>query len=308
MGLASRKLHWPALARLRARFSVIGFADPVRLRAEEFAALAGLPMTGYSPDYQGLLRSDIVDAVLVAVPIAQLFSVARDCIEAGKHVLCEKPPGIDDAEGRAFVALVDAHPNQVVLMGENFFYRDEVRLARHLIDEGAIGQPKLLAQRWLRQSVPEPGQFSGTPWRYQNVAYRGGPLLDGGIHGVATIRMLGGDVSRIAARLSWVNPTMEAPSALTMTFDLTSGAIGDCIWGFFAHAVPESVYDTQVIGDSGGLIVAQGHIRLVAATAARSITTSTVPTAAISINGLTSTTRSSTARRSLAPSVRATPT
>ncbi|MCC6627944.1 MAG: Gfo/Idh/MocA family oxidoreductase [Chloroflexi bacterium] len=259
-GLAARKLHWPALTRLRERFTVVGVASRTRATAEAFAAFAGLSMDGYHADYQDLLRRDDVEAVLVAVPIAQLLGITRDALAAGKHVLCEKPPGGDADEGRQFVELVDRHPRQVVLMGEQVFYRDEARLARALVDAGAIGAPRLLVQRWLNQLVPTPGNFSSTPWRYQQPAYRGGPLLDGGVHGIAAMRLLGGDFSGINARTDWVNSTMEAPSALAMTFALSSGAIGESAWGFFGGPVPEPINETRLVGDGGGLILRQSRV------------------------------------------------
>ena len=72
-GLAVKKLHWPALVRMGNRYVVVAFANRTRATAEEFAALAQLPMDRYTPDYRTLLRRDDVDAVLVCVPIPQLL-------------------------------------------------------------------------------------------------------------------------------------------------------------------------------------------------------------------------------------------
>jgi len=140
-GLAVKKLHWPALARMADRFPVVAFANRTRSTAEEFAALAGLSMAGYGADYQELLRRDDIQAVLVCVPIPALLPITRDCLAAGKHVICEKPPGVDLAEARQFLALVDQYPERKILIAENFFYRDDLRLARSLLDGGAIGRP-----------------------------------------------------------------------------------------------------------------------------------------------------------------------
>jgi predicted dehydrogenase len=263
-GLAVKKLHWPALAKLTDRFGVVAFANRTRSTAEEFAALADLSMAAYSPDYHDLLGRDDVEAVLVCVPIPGLLPISRDCLAAGKHVICEKPPGVDLAEARAFLALVDAHPRQRVMMTENFFYRDDLRLARSLVDRGAIGRPQLLLERWVTQLVPTPGEYSITPWRYKP-EYRGGPLLDGGVHSIATIRLLGGDITRLSARTQWINRTMDAPSALAMTFDLTGGASGNCVWGFLGNPVLDEARDTRLYGSEGALISSRGQVRLVRA-------------------------------------------
>ena len=204
------------------RFVVAAFANRTRATAEEFAALAGLAMRDYTADYQELVRRDDVEVVLVCVPIPQLLAITRDCLAAGKHVICEKPPGVDLAEARQFLALADQYPHHKLLMTENFFYRDDLRLARSLVEEGAIGHPQLLLERWVDRLVPTPGEYSSTPWRYKP-QYPGGPLLDGGVHSIATIRLLGGDITRLYARTEWLNRTMQAPSALAMTYEFASG-------------------------------------------------------------------------------------
>ncbi len=261
-GLAVKKLHWPALTRMADRFAVVAFANRTRSTAEEFAALANLSMNDYTADYSDLLRRDDVEAVLVCVPIPRLLSITRDCLAAGKHVICEKPPGVDLAEARQFMALVGQYPRQKIMMTENFFYRDDLRLARSLVEGGAIGRPQLFLERWVDRLAPTPGEYSGTPWRYKP-EYRGGPLLDGGVHSIATIRLLGGDITHLYARTEWINVTMDAPSALAMTFGFASGAIGNCIWGFLGNPVLDEARETRLYGSEGALIFSEGRVRLI---------------------------------------------
>jgi len=263
-GLAVKKLHWPALVRMRDRFVVVAFANRARATAEEFAALANLSMNHYTSDYHALLRRGDVEVVLVCVPIPQLLPITRDCLAAGKHVVCEKPPGVDLAEAQQFLALVDQYPLQKLVMTENFFYRDDLRLVRSLIEQGAVGRPQLLLEKWVCQLVPTPGEFSITPWRYKP-EYRGGPLLDGGVHSIATIRLFGGDITHLYARTEWANTTMDAPSALAMTFSFASGATGNCVWGFLGNPVLDEVRDTRLYGGEGVLISSRGQARLVRA-------------------------------------------
>jgi len=263
-GLAVKKLHWPAMIRMADRFVVAAFANRTRATAEEFAALAGLPMDNYVSDYHALLRRDDIEAVLVCVPIPQLLSITQDCLAAGKHVLCEKPPGADLAEARQFLALQDQYPLQKIMMTENFFYRDDLRLARSLVEKGAIGRPQLLLDRWVHQLVPTPGEYSGTPWRYKP-EYRGGPLLDGGVHSIATIRLLGGDITRLYARTERINATMDAPSALAMTCEFAGGASGNCVWGFLGNPVLDEAREMRLYGGEGALVSSRGKVRLIRA-------------------------------------------
>ncbi len=153
-GLAVEKLHWPALKRMPDRFRVAAFCDLERPTAEHFAGYSGAAMDDYTADYHDLLRREDVDAVLISLPIPLNYAVTRAALEAGKEVICEKPSGANEAEGRAFVELAAAHPERTVLIAENWFYRDDLRLARSLLDEGRIGRVHLVAWRCVTQLVP----------------------------------------------------------------------------------------------------------------------------------------------------------
>ena len=91
------------------------------------------------------------------------------------------------------------HPQQRLLIAENFFYRDDLRLARSLLDLGAAGRVNVMAWRQAGQYVPRAGSFSSTPWR-QRPQYRGGPHLDGGVHMIAQLRLLHLERSRLPRR------------------------------------------------------------------------------------------------------------
>ena len=104
-GLAVEQLHWPALKRMTDRFAIAAFANHTRPKAEHFASYSGASMDDYHADYRDLLRRDDVEAVLISLPIPLNYAVTRDCLAAGKHVICEKPAGVDEQEGRAFLAL-----------------------------------------------------------------------------------------------------------------------------------------------------------------------------------------------------------
>jgi predicted dehydrogenase len=238
-GLAIEKLHWPALQQLQDRFQVTAFANHTRPKAERFAAYAGVPMSAYHQDHHDLLRRDDVDAVLVSLPIPLNLPVARDVLAAGKHLICEKPPGADLAEGRAFVELAAAHPERVVLVAENWFYRDDLRLARSLLDEGRLGRVHLAAWRVVSRLVPRPGEFSSTPWRHRP-GYRGGPHLDAGVHHIAQLRLLLGDADRVSAETQHANATHGGPSDLAMTLRFASGAAAS-----YAAAYPDLPLPTE---------------------------------------------------------------
>jgi len=74
-----------------------------------------------------------------------------------------------------------------------------------------------------------------------------------------------GTSTQLYARTEWANKTMDAPSAMAMTFSFASGATGNCVWGFLGNPVLDEVRDTRLYGSEGVLISSRGHARLVRA-------------------------------------------
>jgi predicted dehydrogenase len=253
-GLAVELLHWPALRRLADRFTVTAFADRSPAQGARFAAYSGIDPARFSGDHRALLDRDDVDAVLVSVPIPALYEVTADALAAGKHVLCEKPTGTDEEQGRAFLALTERHPDRTIMVGENYFYRDDLRHARALVDAGAIGEPHLMSWRRVGLLVPESGSFTGTPWRH-TPQYRGGAQLDVGVHDVAQIRLLCGDVARVHGSVQSVNSTIDGPSDLTLNLVFTNGAIGNYTAGYIEVPIPPEPNEMRLYGTEGVLVL-----------------------------------------------------
>lgn len=253
-GLAIDKLHWPALRQLRDEFEIVAFANHTRPKAEAFALTAGLDMRDYHADYADLLRRDDVEAVLISLPIPLLYPVSRDAMQAGKHVISEKPAGANIEQARQFVKLPTRFPNRTLLIAENFFYRDDLRLARSLLDQGAIGRVHLMQWRVVTQGVPKAGEFSSTLWRIVP-EYRGGYFLDAAVHHTAQMRMLCGEVDEVHAYVSDVNATMGGPSDMVLNLRFANSALGSYTGGFLPIPTPEETNEMRLYGSDGILVI-----------------------------------------------------
>lgn len=260
-GLAVEKLHWPALRQMPTRFQIVAFANHTRPKAAAFAAYSGASMDNYYEDYADLLRREDVEAVLISLPIPLNEPVTRAGLEAGKHVICEKPAGADRQQADAFLRLGDEFPDRVVLVAENWFYRDDLRLARALLEGGAIGRLHLMAWRMAHQLVPRPGEFSSTPWR-QEPGYRGGPHLDGGVHHIAQIRLLCGDVRRLHGETQQANATMGGPSDLVLTLGFVSGAVGSYTAVYPDIPVPAEGNEMRLYGSEAVMTLGDRRVSL----------------------------------------------
>jgi predicted dehydrogenase len=253
-GLAVEKLHWPALTALGDRFAVTAFCDIDRDHAEHFASYAGASMEDWTDDYHQLLARNDVDAVLISLPIPLQAEVPAHALEAGKNVICEKPPGPDEPDARGLIAVAEAHPDRVLLIAENYFYKDNVRWAKHLIENGELGRIHMMAYRQATQMLPEEGEFSGTRWR-QEGEYTGGVHLDGGVHQIAQIRMLLGDVERLSAETQDANDIFGGPSDLIITMRFVSGAIGSYIDSEPEHFLPQESNAMRIYGTEGTMVL-----------------------------------------------------
>ncbi|EOD67401.1 Gfo/Idh/MocA family protein [Amycolatopsis vancoresmycina] len=254
-GLAVEKLHWPALRGLADRYTVTAFTDPSDEQCRRFTGYSGVDPALATAGRAALLARDDVDAVLVSVPIPHLYEVARDALAAGKDVFCEKPAGVDAQQAAAFLALAAGHPDRTFVVGENHFYRDDLRYARALLDDGAIGRLHLMAWRHAVRSVPRPGNFTATPWRHRP-QYRGGVHLDAGVHHIAQIRLLCGDIAWVHGAVQTANSTIDAPSDLTLNLVFAGGAIGNYTASYAEIPVPPEPNEMRLYGTEGVLVLA----------------------------------------------------
>ena len=104
---------------------------------ERFAAR--YPQARMFADFDELLADDTVDAVVIATPVPTHYDLARRALEAGKHVLVEKPPAMRAAEIDELVALA-AERNLVLMPGHLLLYHPGVRKLKALIDSGELGE------------------------------------------------------------------------------------------------------------------------------------------------------------------------
>ncbi len=147
--------HLPAYKRDR-RCELVAIADPVRERAEQFARQFGIPHV-YSTHQELLARSD-VDLVDVCTPSATHFELAMAALQAGKHVLCEKPVAYDYRDTLRAAALAKQRGLKTKL-GFTFRYSPAMRYMKTLIEDGFVGTPFIFNgyeqnSQWLDPQTP----------------------------------------------------------------------------------------------------------------------------------------------------------
>lgn len=225
-------------ARLSDRVEVIAVASRDGAKAQAYAQERGIERAHAS--YESLLADPDVEAVYISLPNGSHVEWSIRALEAGKHVLCEKPLTRRPAEvERAFEA---AEANDRFLM-EAFMWRHnpQTKRLRELLEEGAIGELHLVR-----------AAFSFMLTDLENVRLRpelaGGALMDIGCYCVSGARLLAGEPARVTGQ------HVQGPSGVDMRFVATLRFPGDVL----AHL--DCGFD---LGDRSALEVVGSEGRLV---------------------------------------------
>ena len=173
-GIANGK-HMPSLSRV-ADCEMVAFCDIIPERAEAAAKTYGTADAKVYTDYKELLKDETIDVVHVCTPNRSHSFITVDALEAGKHVMCEKPMAINSAEAKK---MLDAakRTGKKLSIGYQSRFRDDSQYMKKEAEDGTFGEiyyAKATALR--RRAVPTWGVFLN---EYEQ---GGGPLIDIGTH------------------------------------------------------------------------------------------------------------------------------
>lgn len=163
--------HIPAGVKELGAGNVL-LAEPNQAQREKLAAKYGLSHT--VADYHDALKD--CDACIICTPPHVRNAILKDCIAAGKHILCEKPLTPSSAETKAILA--DAHANLVIGVCHNYRFIPVRKQVHDLVKEGFFGaEPVITINEGGPSNWPT---VSGYCFRKELVP--GGALYDNGIH------------------------------------------------------------------------------------------------------------------------------
>ncbi|MEB3963370.1 Gfo/Idh/MocA family oxidoreductase [Streptomyces kunmingensis] len=157
------------------------------------AAADRLGWAAAETDWRALIERDDVDLVDICTPGDSHAEIAVAALEAGKHVLCEKPlaNSVEEAEAMTEVAQLAAARGQVAMTGFNYRRVPAMALARRMIAEGRVGTLRHVRVSYLQDWLVDPS-FPLT-WRLQKPYAGSGALGDLGAHAVDLAQYLAGE-------------------------------------------------------------------------------------------------------------------
>ncbi len=174
-GIANGK-HMPALKNCSDLAEMVYFCDLVLDRAEAAAKKFGTPDAKVCTDYKELLADETIDVVHVCTPNRSHSFITVDALEAGKHVMCEKPMAINSEEAQKMLDAAKRTGKKLTIGYQNRHRPDSMYIKKEC-EDGTLGEiyyAKATAIR--RRAVPTWGVFMN---EYEQ---GGGPLIDIGTH------------------------------------------------------------------------------------------------------------------------------
>jgi xylose dehydrogenase (NAD/NADP) len=199
------------------KVDLVAVASRDQARADAYASQWGIPRAYGS--YEALLGDAEIEAVYISLPNTMHVEWSIKAVEAGKHVLCEKPftRHADEVD-----AAFDAAERAGRLLSEAFMYRHnpQTKKLKELVEQGAVGELRLI------RSAFSYGLYDENNIRLRNDV-EGGALMDVGCYNVSGSRLLGGEPERVWGE-AWYGPsgtdwvftgTMRFPGNVIATFD-----------------------------------------------------------------------------------------
>ncbi|HEV2130881.1 MAG TPA: Gfo/Idh/MocA family oxidoreductase [Longimicrobiaceae bacterium] len=237
---AATKRHSKTLRRLDGdvrRF----YASRDLAKAQEFnRSLRG---GGAFGSYEDALRDDRIDVVLVATPPASHLNLTLQALDAGKHVIVEKPPFLRAADFDA-VQRAQERSGRQVMVAENYYYKPLAERIRQIVASGEIGEVRILSVNALKEQKPE-------GWRDREELAGGGALFEGGIHWVnfmANLRM------PVLAAHGYRPGSDSGPErSIVAVFEYAQGAVGTLYYSWEVRSPLKGLRLSRIFGSHGSL-------------------------------------------------------
>lgn len=217
--------HLPGLAS-RGDLELVALCGRTPARLTALADRFGVP--GRHLDWREMLARERLEVVVVATPNDQHAPMAGAALEAGAHVVCEKPLALDAGQARSLADLAEARGLQTL----TFFTHRAIASAtqvKRLVEAGFLGRPLRVDARYATGSQLRPGKPAS--WRMRRAEAGSGVLGDLGSHLVDLVRWWLGDLTRVAGQWQNAHPerqgvAVDADEACAFLADLACGAQG----------------------------------------------------------------------------------
>ncbi|MFQ5707054.1 MAG: Gfo/Idh/MocA family protein [bacterium] len=199
--------------------------------------------SGYFESYAAALASPEIDVVLVATPPTQHLELTQQAMQAGKHVIVEKPPFLHSDDFEA-VRKVCEETDRRVFIAENYFYKPLAVKLRDILRSGAIGEVLFLHVNALKQ------QATGN-WRDNAELAGGGALFEGGIHWIDFLANLGLELKSVRGMRP--APTDGLEKSILVALEYENGPVGAFYYSWEVPSLLKGLRLSKIYGRRGSI-------------------------------------------------------
>ena len=246
-GITERR-HGPVLAGLEDRVEVVALADLALERTALMGEKLGVDTAHQYGDWEDMLRREELDLVHICTPHHLHEPQAIAALQAGTHVLLEKPLCTTLEEADRMIAAARAAKRKVTVSHNQLFSAEHTAIMAHL-RAGDIGQVFLVRSEGLSRSHVQ-GRGVDQHWRTQSTAGGGGPLIDNGFHQIyRAVDYVGSRAKRVYAQVGRHVQDIEVEDMALLLIEHESAATTSIQVGWCAAAGGVGVH--EVFGTEG---------------------------------------------------------
>ena len=244
-------IHAAAISELE-NATLLGVADNFPAAAEKFAEKH--ECRAYA-SYADMLADGEIDAICICTPSGFHAENAIAALEAGKHVVLEKPMALSTADADKIIETCDRTGKLLTVISQLRFAKD-IQRVKELIGEGAFGRITLcgLHLKYYRSTE----YYSSSPWKGTLKFDGGGALMNQGIHGIDLLEYLVGPIKTARGKIATLFHKIEAEDTAVATVEFEHGALGviegsTCAYPGFERRI-------EIHGDAGYVILRESSI------------------------------------------------
>ena len=244
-GSIARLAHVPAIQQT-PEAELVAICQRNRANADELGKEWGVKEIYY--DYQDLVKSKNIDAVIVTTPNANHREGVVAAAEEGKHVLCDKPIATNLKDAREMVEACEEN-NVKFQMGFSQRFWNQVEIAKELVEKGTIGEVKGFSSTFKVRVADYPAD---TDYRFQTELSGGSSLIDPGIHRIDMARFFMGDIKEVCAEIKHSVVPQKVDDNAWLLCNFESGATGFISTDIYSPAMDNT---TGLYGSEGTIYV-----------------------------------------------------
>lgn len=254
------KTQIKALQALSPEVEIISLCDSVRERAETLAAEFALQVASF----EELCADPGIDAVTFCTPSGMHAELAIRALEAGKHVIVEKPMDVSLEACQRLKAAAERTGKLCSVISQHRFDASS-KMVRAALEAGKLGQLIFTEARipWFRTQE----YYDSEDWRGTWAIDGGGALTNQGIHTVDLMLWMAGPVKRVFARMATVaHERVEVEDLITVQIEFSSGMMGTLLAStalYPGYPITLGVFGTQgsalIEGDELKSLAIQGE-------------------------------------------------